>query len=186
MTHAVDSTKNTWNDTYKDVTTSRPWRHTAGRISCLARIPIYLIGMGLQTAKIVVKAVFSPLFSLIAWASGTAKLDSWTFSGVGRDCLIWVKLLDKIGSSSIGLLCAPPKQYYSFYEAVKGTGKQVILGAYHRPLDPKLNKHAPPCSLLAQMVFEHRPQYSKMVFEGRDICSCKTLTAGLRKAIKAG
>jgi len=185
MTHAVDSTKSTWNDTYQDVTTSRPWRHTAGRISCLARIPIYLIGMGLQTAKIVVKAVFSPLFSLIAWASGTAKLDSWTFSGVGRDCLIWVKLLDKIGSSSIGVLCAPPKQYFSLFEALKGTGKIVILGSYHRPLS-ELNEHAPPCSFIAKMVFTHRAQYSQMIFQNKTICCGETLTQGLRTRIKAG
>jgi len=185
MTSAVGAAEKTWNDTYKDVTTSRPWRHTAGRISCLARIPIYLIGLGLQTAKIVVKAIFSPLVSLVAWASGTAKLDSWTFSGVGRDCLIWVKLLDKIGSSSIGVLCAPPKQYYSFYEALKGTGKIVILGAHHTPIGAYI-KHAPPCRLLALMVFTHRAQYSQIIFQNKTICCGETLTEGLRSRIKAG
>jgi len=185
MTSAVGAAEKTWNDTYKDVTTSRPWRHTAGRISCLARIPIYLIGLGLQTAKIVVKAIFSPLVSLVAWASGTAKLDSWTFSGVGRDCLIWVRLLDKIGSSSIGVLCAPPKHYNSFYEAVKGTGKFVILGAHHRLLGA-FNKHAPPCKYIAEIVFTHRAQYSQIIFQNKTICCDKTITAGLDSWTKAG
>ncbi|MCB1073629.1 MAG: hypothetical protein KDK96_11110 [Chlamydiia bacterium] len=187
MADAIKPNKDFWtqaSETYNDVTTSKPWRHTIGRISMLARIPIYLIALGLQTAKIVVKTVISPLGSFAAWAFNTSKLDAWTFSGVGRDCLIWVKLLDKIGSSSIGVIAAPPKQYYSFFEALKSSTKIVLLGSYHNPLGDE--KHAPPCSFIAELVFTHRAQYSQLFFENASICNNKTFTMKLRNAIKAG
>ena len=167
MTDAVKPNNDFWAQaaqTYDDVTTSRPWRHTVGRISMLARIPIYLIGLAFQATKIVIKGVFSPIASLAAWALNTHKLDAWTFSGVAKDGLIWVKLLDKIGSSAIGVIAAPPKKYYSFFEAIKGSVEAVVLGKYH---NIKGNDKKTPMRVddFAKMIALSRPQYSKLFLE---------------------
>ncbi|QVL57016.1 MAG: hypothetical protein KFB93_06450 [Simkaniaceae bacterium] len=189
MASTVNPNKDFWaqaSQTYNDVTTSRPWRHTIGRISMLARIPIYLIALGLQTVKVSFKAVCSPAVSFAAWAFNTHKLDSWTFSGVGKDGIVWVKLLDKIGSSAIGVIAAPPKQYLSFFETVKGSAKAVFLGSYHNPVEHKGQMVTLSCKQFAEGYFKTRPQYSKLFLENAYIGRNDVITAKLRSAIKAG
>ncbi|WP_420421612.1 hypothetical protein [Simkania sp.] len=94
---------------YNDVTTSRPWRHTVGRISCAVRIPFYALAAIFQVAKMAIKFLPAIPFTIIACATGTRKLDSWTFKGIALDGVVALKFLDKIGSSAIGVICAPPK-----------------------------------------------------------------------------
>ena len=55
-----------WSDVLKD----KPWRHIVGRVSMLARIPVYLVALGLQTAKIPAKMVIAPFATTINWANG--------------------------------------------------------------------------------------------------------------------
>ena len=38
--------------------------------------------------------------------------------GVAKDSLIWVKLVDKIISATLGVIFAPPKQYIPFDDCV--------------------------------------------------------------------
>jgi len=117
---------------WTDATTHFAWRHTIGRVSCLARIPIYALGILLQTAKTVIKGIISPVASFIAWAADTDKLDSWTFSGVGKDAIMTGHLTDRMFSSAIGVFFAPPKQYHSCWKALKDTVKTVALGSHHQ------------------------------------------------------
>ena len=53
-------------DTYNTITESRPWRHTVGRISCAARIPIYLLAAAFQAVKMLVKTAVTPLTYFLA------------------------------------------------------------------------------------------------------------------------
>lgn len=118
--------------TWMEVTTHRAWRHSIGRISCLTRIPIYALGTLFQTAKTVIKGFISPIASFIAWKADTDKLDSWTFSGVGKDAIMASHLADRMFSSAIGVIFAPSKQYHSFWGALKDTVKTVALGSHQQ------------------------------------------------------
>ena len=140
---------------YNDVTTSRPWRHTVGRISCLARIPIYAIALGLQTAKIAAKTLISPITYLVAWMFNTKKLDSFKFEGIGKDCLTAIRLLDRIGGSALGVIFAPPKKYFSFWESIKCSGSIVAGIKYH-----ELDIHA-----LALGILNARASYYKCIIQ---------------------
>lgn len=70
------------------VTTHRAWRHTVGRISCSARLPIYALGTLGQGLKTVIKAFVSPVVSFGRWATSSKKLESWSFTGVAKDAIM--------------------------------------------------------------------------------------------------
>ena len=165
---------------YQDVTTSRPWRHTIGRISCLVRIPLYLVGMAFQTAKIGIKGVIAPIATLAAWGLKTDKLHSWTFTGVAKDGLAWVRLLDKIGSSTLGVIFAPPKQYHSLYGAFSGLAK-IVLGGYQK----KEGDGGLSVKRMAKQLVNMRPQYSKLIIQSESIYGGAVTQKG-RNSVKAG
>jgi len=149
------SSKEKW----MDVTTHRGWRHTIGRISCLARISIYGITTLLQTTKTVIKGIVSPVVSFIAWATDTKKLDSWTFSGVAKDAIMVGSLVDRTLNSALCVICAPPKKYHSLWGALKGSAN-ILIGRHQ---DVNLTVH--------QLFFKEttlRAQYHKQIIQ----CDC--------------
>ncbi len=116
-----------------DIFWDKAWRHTAGRVSMLARIPIYLVAIGIQAAKISLKLVIAPVASLVNCATGgkyNKTLDSWTLSGVAKDSLVLLKLFDKVGSSALGVIFAPPKQYIHL-DGIPIKTFKVLRGDYH-------------------------------------------------------
>lgn len=146
--------------TWEKVTTNRAWRHTVGRISCLARIPIYTLGTLLQAAKTSIKGIVSPLVSLGRWATGSDKLESWSFSGVAKDALMTGHLIDRTMNSAFCVLFAPPKPYYSFWEAVKSTGNIVALGNHQSSKGGSQLVS----TVFAKVVYA-RPQYHKQIIQ---------------------
>ena len=157
------------------------WRHTIGRISCLARIPIYGTALLFQGVETGLKAIVSPLPSLIGYLGNTDALQRWSFSGVAKDGLMALKLLDKIGSSVLGVFCAPPKEYFSFSESIKSS-IDVIGGVYHLQRNDEVSK----IKDVANMVFTTRPHYSKIIFAKEFICSEQANISAWRNRIKAG
>jgi len=116
-----------------DIFLDKAWRHVAGRISMLARIPIYLVAIGIQAAKISLKVVVAPFVTLVNWGTGgrcNKTLDSWTLYGVAKDSLVLLKLFDKVGSSVLGTIFAPPKQYIPIDQVPLKTFK-ILCGNYH-------------------------------------------------------
>lgn len=146
---------------YNEITTSWLWRHIIGRISCAARIPIYASAAIAQGTKTGIKAIVSPVVTAIACLSNTDKLDAWTFTGVAKDAIMTAGLIDRTLNSALCVLCAPPKEYRSFIEAVGGAVTIVVVGKHH-------NHHGQnglPITIetLAKLVFLYRPQYHKQM-----------------------
>ena len=159
-----------------DVLADKAWRHTIGRVSMLARIPVYLVALGLQTAKIPAKMVIAPVATTINWATHgkhNKTLDSWTFKGVAKDSLIWVKLVDKIASSTLGVIFAPPKQYIPFDEAVKKTFK-VVKGDYHFFKQTTMPTKVSDIAKLVEM----RPEFHRHIFDHNSLNNSVILRSG--------
>lgn len=87
-------------------------------------------------------------------------LDSWTFKGVAKDSLIWVKSVDKIASATLGVIFAPPKQYIPFDDALKKTFK-VVKGDYY--FFKKINLPTK-VSDVAKLV-KIRPEFHRHIFD---------------------
>jgi len=134
---------------------NRLWRHTIGRISNFARLPVYAFTLALQTAKMPAKVAASPLTYLLAWALKTKKLDSWKFSGVAKDGIVAFNILDRIGGSVIGVITAPPKKYHSIWEVFGPLKIAVFQGAHH--------DHSQETLMLAAKTL--RADYSKILFD---------------------
>lgn len=134
---------------------NRLWRHTIGRISNFARLPVYALTLALQTAKMPAKVVLSPATYLLAWALNTKKLDSWKFSGVAKDGIVVFNILDRIGSSILGVITAPPKEYHSIWEVFDPLKIAVFQGAHHDIPQEELLRAAKTL----------RADYSKILFD---------------------
>ncbi len=104
------------------------WRHTIGRVSSLARTPIYLFGTFAQTGKIFVKMVVA---CLTLGQLHRLNFHKFTFDAVARDSIFLLSMLEKVGGSAIHFLAAPPKKYKSFAEAFKKSMSIVFLDDYH-------------------------------------------------------
>lgn len=168
---------------WMDVTTHRAWRHTVGRISCLARIPIYGIAIALQTGKTVIKGIVSPFVSFGRWATGSEKLESWSFNGVARDTIMVGNLIDRTVNSALCVICAPPKQYRSFVEACSDYFSIVFMGSQHNETSKGVTT---PGELFDMMVLA-RPQYHKQIIQCESIYNNEILlTYRLGSRIKAG
>lgn len=160
------SNQSKWLANYdQNIRTNRLWRHSFGRISCLARIPIYAIAVGLQTAKTLGKTAVSPITYLgvgTAWLFNlnSKPLDSWRFEGIAKDALMDLKLLDKIGSSAIGVMFAPPKKYYTLREALSSSSKIAVLGSHQ---DKTKGGKERTLKDIKKMTFLLRPDYSKLL-----------------------
>lgn len=139
------------------------WRHTAGRVSMLARIPFYAAAAALQFAKMTVTLVVVAPFATLANCATERKyektLDRWTFCGAAKDGLIFLKILDKIGSSALGVIFAPPRQHIPFSKMLK-KNLVVLRGDYH------FNKKTDVVNSLSDVwkMLERRPEYSCHVF----------------------
>ena len=170
---------------YDDVTTSRPWRHTIGRVSCAIRLPFYALAVIFQVAKMGIKFLPACLITPIAWGLGTRKLESWTFNGIGLDGVVALKFLDKIGSSVIGVICAPPKKYHSILEALKSVGKFSILGQHQDAWKEGANMNVPPkLGDLAFHILCPRAAYSKIIIQQDKIYDMKPGCYGFYKHMK--
>ncbi|MCP5504055.1 MAG: hypothetical protein H7A41_02760 [Chlamydiales bacterium] len=164
----------------KEVFADKVWRHTAGRVSMLARIPIYLVASGIQIAKISFKMVFTLFITFGDWATGgkyNKTLDSWTIFGVAKDALMLLKLLDKVGSSILGVIFAPPKQYISLGEALS-TSFKIIYGK-HQNIRYGMDQRPLKVSEAWKLV-KMRPEYH------RHIISHDSLNKNFINRIKAG
>lgn len=177
------STQPQWLANYnQNIRTNRLWRHSFGRISCLARIPIYAIAVGLQTAKTLGKTAVSPITYLgvgTAWLFNlnSKPLDSWRFEGIAKDALMDLKLLDKIGSSAIGVMFAPPKKYYTLRDALSSSSKIAVLGSHQE----HTLKH------IKMMTFIMRPDYSKLLRDQNHIYTqSPSFTQDFWKTVSAG
>jgi hypothetical protein len=127
----VNTVTNNTTSQWPQFTTERPWRHTIGRISCLARVPLYTLAALAQTSKLILKSVVvlltaGQLHRLIG--SAGYKL---TFGALARDGVMLGSLLERTGSSFKSAIVAPPENYRSFAKALKQSGKIVFLDDYH-------------------------------------------------------
>ena len=154
----------------------RLWRHTGGRASCAARTPVYTAAMGILGAKIALKSAALPIASVFAWATNTKKPESLSLEGIAKDSLMLAKYADKTGASALGVIFAPPEEYYSLDEAVVNTIEMVILGDYHidrveKETEKGVHKGCPQfvtVSTTVDQVLEHvitRPNYSELIVD---------------------
>jgi len=144
----------------------RLWRHSGGRASCGARIPVYMAAMGVLGAKIVLKSAALPFASVFCWATNTKKPESLSLAGIAKDSLMLAKYADKTGEAAFGVIFAPPKEYYSLDEAIVGTIETVILGDYHIDAPPKNGKDS--VATTVGEVFEHAVtshHYSELIVD---------------------
>ena len=142
----------------------RLWRHTGGRASCAARTPVYTAAVGVLGAKIALKSAVLPFVSVFAWATNTKKPESLSLAGIAKDSLMLAKYADKTGEAALGVIFAPPPEYYSLDEAVVNTIEMVILGDYHIDAPGKNGKDAVPTTV--SQVFKHvitRPSYLELI-----------------------
>jgi hypothetical protein len=109
---------------------SRLRRHIVGRISCLARLPIYGLGLILLVLKTAVKIPIAFIVTPIAACFG--KKGSWTFSGVAKDAIMVGSLMDRMGCTALCVIYAPPKQYRSLGCAASDTFKIVVRASYQK------------------------------------------------------
>lgn len=136
------------------------YRHTAGRISSLVRMPIYLLGLTLQGLKIACKG----LAALVTSATGSKKGDSIILSAQ-KDGLMWLKLADKTLNSVFGFGCAPPKNYYGLDEGIEQTLEIVFFGDYHE--QTRLHPRSKGPTTLEDVYIELMtgPKYSQLIFD---------------------
>jgi hypothetical protein len=114
-----------------DFGSSKVYRqHIVGRISCLARLPIYGLGLILLVLKTAVKIPIAFVVTPIAACFG--KKGSWTFSGVAKDAIMVGSLMDRMGCTALCVICAPPKEYRSFGCAASDTFKLVTKARYQK------------------------------------------------------
>ena len=170
MTSKVNES-NRQQSNWSTVTTHRGWRHSVGRISCLASIPFYALGALGQGAKTVIKGIVSPVVSFGRWSTGSKKLESWSFSGVAKDAIMTGRLIDRTLNSALCVICAPPKQYFSFCEALNGA-RTTVLGKYHVM---GKNRTAPTVGQLFFMAVNKRAQYHKQIVQCKYIHSSKLI-----------
>ena len=164
-------------DNYEAVTTHRAWRHTIGRLSNLARIPIYGLATVFQAAKILIKLPFTAFVSAGRWLFDSEKLSSWAFEGVAKDAIMIGSLVDRTLNSALCVLCAPPKQNHSFWEAIKIAGK-ITIGEY--------NQHDKTVADLFAFATQGRAQYHKQIFQCECIAADGFVSPKLKSRIKAG
>lgn len=120
--------------------------------------------------------VIAPIATTINWATDgkyNKTLDSWTFKGVAKDSLIWVKLVDKIASATLGVIFAPPKQYIPFDAAVKKTFK-VVKGEYHFFKETKTPTKVSDVAKLVEM----RPEFHRHIFDHNTLSNSVILRSG--------
>lgn len=153
--------------TYQKVTTHRAWRHTVGRISCLARIPIYTLAVAAQAGKTLIKMPVSIFVSGGNWLFNSKKLTSWSFSGVARDAMMAGHFIDRTVNSALCVIFAPPKRYHSLPGAFVGTAKIVVLGIHHTSQEGKVM----PVDKLFNGVFKRRSEYHRQIIQ----CCSKTV-----------
>ncbi|GEM_PF-3948573 len=96
-------------------------RRIAGRISCLARAPIYALGALFLTALTVVKFFAAFLVTPLNSCLRDPDLERWTFSGMIKEAKGASGLFDRTLNSLLCFIFAPPKDYYSFEDALLHT-----------------------------------------------------------------
>lgn len=94
-------------------------RYTVGRISCLARLPIYALALLYQTLKTLVKIPIAFVATPLASLTGSHDFAAFTFSGVAKEGIMVGLLLEKTAKAAIGIIFAPPKKHASFSKSVQ-------------------------------------------------------------------
>ena len=156
---------------YEQVTTSRPWRHTVGRLSCTARVPVYIGACALQALKMVAKFFVSCFTLGQLWRC--EKTRDWTFKGLARDGVMFLSLGQKAANSVWCSIFAPPKNYRSFGEAAKVSLQTVFAGKYHN--DPRSGfLDEMPVKLAWQIFRENIPAYHKQIIQS-ECCQYATM-----------
>ncbi len=131
----------TWGQWYKEASTNALFRHTFGRISCAIRVPIYAVATMFQLIKTVVKLPIAFLATPAYYIhkaickDKTSKLlkafKAYSFCGVAKDAITSASLLHKTLTSTVCILVAPPKKYYTILEGLKEVG-EALGGKVHR------------------------------------------------------
>src|SRR5581483_9718811 len=101
-------------------------KYTAGRISCLARAPIYALGGLFLSALTLVKFFAAFPVTLLTLCYDNPHLESWTFSGMVKEGIMALQLFDRALNSTICFLFAPPEDYRDFSEAITDTIKWTL------------------------------------------------------------
>lgn len=112
-------------------------KYTVGRISCLARAPIYALGGVFLTALTLVKFFAAIPVTLLTLCYDNPNLESWTFSGVVKEAIMALQLFDRALNSTLCFIFAPPEDYRDFSEAVTDTIKWSLT---ERPWQQVMNK----------------------------------------------
>jgi hypothetical protein len=129
---------------------SKIWCHTAGRVSCLARVPFYSISCLFQIPKMALKLTFSALEFLVSFFPVTIYniyarcmdrptiqyfkgrvAENWSFKGLARDGIATLNLAQRTANSIWLTIVAPPSHYRSFTEAVQAA-TEAAEGKYHQ------------------------------------------------------
>ena len=143
----------------RDAVESKLWRHTVGRVSCAVRIPFYAATVAAMVGKIVFKSAVSiaqlPLsaikcagiacynLGLLATSEKNEKPDymeftgfrihpDWDFSGVTRDGIQTLGLLQRVTNAAWHMIVAPPKEYLDFDQALRFCKKSIVTGSHHK------------------------------------------------------
>ncbi len=127
----------------------RIWRHTIGRVSNLARIPINIWGMLFQGGKALVKTVLLPVTyaGLSLYSLGTkinARINkkenyfsvsnykgSMSAKGISLDLIGLTRLGKNAGICFLNVIVAPKRKSADFLTGVKGIGLVTILDGTH-------------------------------------------------------
>lgn len=150
-------------ESYSKVRNKPVYRHSIGRISCLSRIPIYIFSAGFQLGKLGIKAISSPFVEVGNWVFNSKKLSSWNFTGVAKDGLIELKLLDKLGKSALGVIFAPTENYIPFILSFVSSFI-LISGALHDlEADPTCGQTQMNTTELKDKLFGDRIAFSEAI-----------------------
>jgi hypothetical protein len=85
--------------------------------------------------------------------------------------------VDRLLNTALCVICAPPKQYHSFWEALKVSGR-LAIGSYNRS-DYKVGE-------LFANVIRIRPQYHKQIIQCKGIYSDAMKHSYFKNDVKAG
>lgn len=130
MAQGITTIQKNLNNFYHETTTSRPWRHVAGRISCIIRIPLYTVALLLNLTTTGFKVAITQHFC--------DKNSKWGKDGIKKDEAMTTLLINRIGTSIMGAIFAPVTNYRSIFESLTLI-KNISIGNYHNmPLD-KIN-----------------------------------------------
>lgn len=174
--------------TAKTQSTPRWWRHTIGRVSCLARIPIYAGGAAVLTLKTGVRFVCTFFSEVTRGLRNLGKREDepgyikpkagLSFKTVMLDAIMCKDLAQRTINAAWLTLVAPPPYYRDLQTAAQTCYQAVVVGQHHSAetikalwrtsRTPNYWEQMSPCTR-KELDHMERTWGTSFAYEGRDI-----------------